>query len=125
MFRRQIVMAGDDPVAQRYAERIAPVRKDGNLLLCTLLLGNVAVSAPQTALSAVRRALVRIPSLARSSRQPCDSVHSSLLAALAPLVADFLTWRVFCGRSEHVLGMRGFDPRSYAIAAHGDDSNSV
>jgi Cyclin M transmembrane N-terminal domain len=41
----EIVMAGDDPEQARYAERIFPVRKQGNLLLCTLLLGNVAVNS--------------------------------------------------------------------------------
>lgn len=41
----EIVMAGDDPVDAEYAKRIYPVRAKGNLLLCTLLLGNVAVNA--------------------------------------------------------------------------------
>lgn len=41
----EIVMGGDDPKAAQYARIIYPVREDGNLLLCTLLLGNVAVNA--------------------------------------------------------------------------------
>lgn len=40
----EIVMSGDDPEAARYAQIIYPVREDGNLLLCTLLLGNVLVN---------------------------------------------------------------------------------
>jgi metal transporter CNNM len=41
----EIIMSGDDPEAARYAKTIYPLRKDGNLLLCTLVLGNVAVNA--------------------------------------------------------------------------------
>jgi len=40
----QIVAEGDTHNAQ-YAKKIIPVRAKGNLLLCTLLLGNVAVNA--------------------------------------------------------------------------------
>lgn len=41
----EIVMSGDDPEAAANAKVIYPVRQDGNLLLCTLLLGNVMVNA--------------------------------------------------------------------------------
>jgi metal transporter CNNM len=41
----KIVINGDDPELARQANIIAPVRDNGNLLLCTLLLGNVAVNA--------------------------------------------------------------------------------
>ena len=41
----EIVMAGDDPKAAKYAEKLYPLRKQGNLLLCTLLLGNTFVNA--------------------------------------------------------------------------------
>ncbi|CAD7944985.1 unnamed protein product [Amoebophrya sp. A120] len=41
----EIVINGDDEEQKKYARRIYPVRKHGNLLLCTLLLGNVMVNA--------------------------------------------------------------------------------
>mmetsp|Transcript_54432 Transcript_54432/g.80800 ORF Transcript_54432/g.80800 Transcript_54432/m.80800 type:complete len:879 (+) Transcript_54432:45-2681(+) len=41
----EIVMDGDDPISAKQAQVIYPVRSNGNLLLCTLLLGNVAVNA--------------------------------------------------------------------------------
>lgn len=41
----EIVMSGEDRQNAEYAKNIYPVRQDGNLLLCTLLLGNVAVNA--------------------------------------------------------------------------------
>eukprot|EP00339_Tiarina_fusa_P013314 CAMPEP_0117028916 /NCGR_PEP_ID=MMETSP0472-20121206/20986_1 /TAXON_ID=693140 ORGANISM="Tiarina fusus, Strain LIS" /NCGR_SAMPLE_ID=MMETSP0472 /ASSEMBLY_ACC=CAM_ASM_000603 /LENGTH=724 /DNA_ID=CAMNT_0004736543 /DNA_START=141 /DNA_END=2315 /DNA_ORIENTATION=+ len=41
----EIVMSGDDAEAAEYARRIYPLRQDGNLLLCTLLLGNVTVNS--------------------------------------------------------------------------------
>eukprot|EP00557_Chaetoceros_sp_GSL56_P004650 CAMPEP_0176505936 /NCGR_PEP_ID=MMETSP0200_2-20121128/16770_1 /TAXON_ID=947934 /ORGANISM="Chaetoceros sp., Strain GSL56" /LENGTH=697 /DNA_ID=CAMNT_0017905543 /DNA_START=251 /DNA_END=2344 /DNA_ORIENTATION=- len=40
----EIVMSGDDPRLSCAAAKIYPIRKNGNLLLCTLLLGNVAVN---------------------------------------------------------------------------------
>eukprot|EP00536_Pseudo-nitzschia_multiseries_P005578 jgi/Psemu1/254626/estExt_Genewise1Plus.C_1070002 len=48
----EIVMAGDDPDAAKYAAKIYPVRKRGNLLLCTLLLGNTAVNSLMSIFSA-------------------------------------------------------------------------
>jgi hypothetical protein len=41
----EIVMEGDDRVNAARAKRIYPIRERGNLLLCTLVLGNVAVNA--------------------------------------------------------------------------------
>jgi len=41
----KIVMGSGDPKQAKLAKAIAPVRANGNLLLCTLLLGNVAVNA--------------------------------------------------------------------------------
>eukprot|EP00752_Nemacystus_decipiens_P008951 g7992.t1 len=41
----EIISHGDEPQMAAFAEKIQPVRADGNLLLCTLLLGNVAVNA--------------------------------------------------------------------------------
>ncbi|CAM9153949.1 unnamed protein product [Phaeothamnion confervicola] len=41
----EIVEHGDNPELAAYARKIAPVRADGNRLLCTLLLGNVCSNA--------------------------------------------------------------------------------
>eukprot|EP00002_Diphylleia_rotans_P025742 TRINITY_DN5100_c0_g1_i2.p1 TRINITY_DN5100_c0_g1~~TRINITY_DN5100_c0_g1_i2.p1 ORF type:complete len:404 (+),score=104.29 TRINITY_DN5100_c0_g1_i2:62-1273(+) len=41
----ELIMAGSDEKDAAYARRIVPVRENGNLLLCTLLLGNVAVNS--------------------------------------------------------------------------------
>ena len=41
----RIVISGGTPTQKRYAEKIWTVRKRGNFLLCSLLLGNVAVNA--------------------------------------------------------------------------------
>ena len=36
----QILVEGGDPKERQFAKTILPMRKRGNLLLCTLLLGN-------------------------------------------------------------------------------------
>jgi len=41
----EIVMGGEDESSARAARKIYPVRSNGNLLLCTLLLGNVLVNS--------------------------------------------------------------------------------
>jgi hypothetical protein len=41
----QLVAEAGSPKDRRAASRIYPIRKRGNLLLCTLLLGNVSVNA--------------------------------------------------------------------------------
>eukprot|EP00566_Odontella_aurita_P002749 CAMPEP_0113541842 /NCGR_PEP_ID=MMETSP0015_2-20120614/9269_1 /TAXON_ID=2838 /ORGANISM="Odontella" /LENGTH=938 /DNA_ID=CAMNT_0000441819 /DNA_START=97 /DNA_END=2914 /DNA_ORIENTATION=- /assembly_acc=CAM_ASM_000160 len=48
----EIVMEGGDAANAAAAEKIYPIRKNGNLLLCTLLLGNVAVNALLSILTA-------------------------------------------------------------------------
>ena len=48
----EIVMEGDDERYREYAKKIYPLRKQGNLLLCTLLLGNVCVNSLLSILTA-------------------------------------------------------------------------
>merc|ERR1719203_785331 len=48
----QIVERGGNEELAACARKIAPLREDGNLLLCTLLLGNVAVNSALSVLTA-------------------------------------------------------------------------
>lgn len=41
----EIVMEGDNAANSEAAKKIYPIRKKGNLLLCTLIVGNVAINA--------------------------------------------------------------------------------
>jgi len=41
----EIIIQGGDEAQARLARRILPIRRHGNLLLCTLLLGNTLVNA--------------------------------------------------------------------------------
>lgn len=41
----QILVEGGDPEERQHAKTILPVRKQGNLLLCTLLLGNTLINS--------------------------------------------------------------------------------
>lgn len=41
----EIVAGGGDPKLATYAKKIIPIRENGNLLLCSLLFGNVAVNS--------------------------------------------------------------------------------
>ena len=47
-----IIKGSEDPVERSNAKKIYKLRKQGNLLLCTLLLGNVAVNSMLSILSA-------------------------------------------------------------------------
>ena len=49
-FELKIVMNSGKPNEQKYAKTIEPVRRHGNYLLCTLLLGNVLVNTSFTVL---------------------------------------------------------------------------
>lgn len=46
----QIIMSSGTKKEQKFAKKIHPVRKKGNFLLCTLLLGNVLVNSTFTIL---------------------------------------------------------------------------
>lgn len=46
----QIIMKSGTPTEQGFAKAIYPIRRKGNFLLCTLLLGNVLVNSSLTTL---------------------------------------------------------------------------
>jgi metal transporter CNNM len=41
----EIIIGGDNEIVKKAAQQILPIRKRGNLLLCTLLFGNVATNS--------------------------------------------------------------------------------
>jgi metal transporter CNNM len=46
----RVIQEAGTPNDRKYAKRIAPVRRHGNFLLCTILLGNVLVNSTTTLL---------------------------------------------------------------------------
>ncbi len=80
----QIVMEAGSVDEKRWAAKIWPVRQNGNLLLCTLLLGNVLVNAQLSILTAD----LTTGSFCRAGPHFCVESHCSLLAGTVGLVAS-------------------------------------
>ncbi len=81
-FVPQILEQGGEPNERKYASAIMPVREKGNLLLCTLLLGNTIVNAATSIVVAdVTSGIVGLfistflIVIFGEVRQPSDSVH--------------------------------------------------
>ncbi len=90
----QILASAGEPDEQEYAKAIIPVRKQGNLLLCTLLLGNTVINSAISIL------------LADVTTGPIGLLASTgliLLFGPAPLCLPqgpvFASWRAWLGPS--------------------------
>ena len=75
-----IIEGADDPKEVKWAETIRPLRKRGNLLLCTLLLGNTLVNAYLAILLDAISTTMWTPVERSGARRPASSTAVSWLA---------------------------------------------
>ncbi len=71
----QILVEGGDPEEKQFAKTILPVRKRGNLLLCTLLLGNVLINSALSILLAGKLDVSKCP----ASSAEMEGMHTAPL----------------------------------------------
>lgn len=77
-----IVAHGDDKDLARAARKIIPIRANGNRLLCTLLLGNVAVNTM----------------LAQLLADLCEPVTAFVLSVTVIVILGEIMPQAFCSR---------------------------
>ncbi|EOD18131.1 hypothetical protein EMIHUDRAFT_461339 [Emiliania huxleyi CCMP1516] len=93
-----LIVAGDDPRARMHAERILPIRRRGNLLLCTLLLGNTLGNSMLAILMADVSWLSGVGGVVGSTAAYCSrhglavGAHASELVKLVILLLGIAAW---------------------------------